>query len=108
MLCVRPGVFDVLAKPFLINSELMSDDLPTFERPRKAISGRLSSTQCRFSKALFTKSAEIIFIGSFDARRDAGRCSIIRPQHGRLKFYLAARGQSEIEHLIYIFDSMYG
>jgi hypothetical protein len=40
----------------------MSDDLPTFDLPRKAISGRTSVTQPRLSKALVTKSADVIFM----------------------------------------------
>src|SRR5690606_19097714 len=34
----RPGVLDVRASPFLPTSALISDDLPTLERPAKAIS----------------------------------------------------------------------
>src|SRR5690606_6557460 len=37
--CVRPGVFDVRARPLWPVSALMSDDFPTLERPAKAISG---------------------------------------------------------------------
>src|SRR5687768_5315655 len=62
MLCVRPGVLEVRANPFLRSNELMSEDLPTFERPKKAISGLPSVTQCRFSNALLTNSAEMILI----------------------------------------------
>ena len=36
---MRPGVFDVRASPLRPTSALISDDLPTFERPAKAISG---------------------------------------------------------------------
>ena len=36
---VRPGVFDVRARPERPVSALMSEDLPTFERPAKATSG---------------------------------------------------------------------
>jgi hypothetical protein len=39
MSCVLPGVCDVLANPFFAVSILMSDDLPTFDRPIKAYSG---------------------------------------------------------------------
>ena len=35
---MRPGVFDVLANPFWPTSALIKDDLPTLERPAKAIS----------------------------------------------------------------------
>ena len=38
MSCVRPGVFDTLASCLRLASALMSDDLPTFERPTKATS----------------------------------------------------------------------
>ena len=37
--CVRPGVCDVRARLVRPVSALMSEDLPTFERPAKAISG---------------------------------------------------------------------
>src|SRR4029079_2999011 len=40
----------------------MQQDLPTFDRPKKAISGRPSSVQCIFSYALLTNSAVKIFI----------------------------------------------
>ena len=36
---LRSGVFDVRASPFLPTSALIRDDLPTLERPAKAISG---------------------------------------------------------------------
>ena len=37
--CVRPGVCEVRARPLRPVSALISEDLPTFERPAKAISG---------------------------------------------------------------------
>ena len=37
--CVRPGVCEVRASPVRLVSALMSEDLPTLERPAKAISG---------------------------------------------------------------------
>ena len=41
MVRVRPGVFEVTASFFLLwLSELSADDLPTLDRPAKAISGR--------------------------------------------------------------------
>src|SRR3954468_20842873 len=39
MVCVRPGVLLVRAKPLRPSSALMALDLPTLERPAKAISG---------------------------------------------------------------------
>ena len=61
MLWVRPGVFDVRASPFRSSSELISDDLPTFDLPRNAISGRSSAGQCAREKALLINSADVIF-----------------------------------------------
>jgi hypothetical protein len=40
--CVRPGVELVLANPLTPSRLLIKLDLPTFERPAKTISGRLS------------------------------------------------------------------
>lgn len=37
-------------------------DFPTFERPRKAISGKPSVVQCDLLKALLTNSADVIFM----------------------------------------------
>jgi len=37
--CVRPGVLEVRASALRLVSALMSEDLPTLERPAKAISG---------------------------------------------------------------------
>lgn len=67
MLCVLPGVFDVRAKPFRCSKELMSEDFPTFERPRNAISGKPSVVQCSSEKALLMNSAEVIFINFIDS-----------------------------------------
>ena len=73
MLCVRPGVFDVLAKLFLCNKELISDDFPTLERPKNAISRLPSVGHCPARNALFTNSAEVIFT-LFNRRRNV-RCA---------------------------------
>src|SRR5262245_7869970 len=40
--CVRPGVLEVRAKAFWPTRALISDDLPTLERPAKAISTPLA------------------------------------------------------------------
>src|SRR5208337_320874 len=45
MLRVRPGVLLVRAS-FLPTSELITLDFPTFDRPRKAISGRVGEGKC--------------------------------------------------------------
>src|SRR5215213_1418127 len=64
MLCVLPGVLEVRANPFLCKSELMSEDLPTFERPRKEISGLPSVVQCSLANELLINSDDKIFITS--------------------------------------------
>ena len=43
---VRPGVFDTRASCFWLASALMSDDLPTLERPTNATSTSLSGSWC--------------------------------------------------------------
>ena len=45
MRSVLPGVAEVLARPLWLQSMLMRLDLPTFERPMKAYSGRKSLGQ---------------------------------------------------------------
>ena len=62
MLCVLPGVFEVRARPLRWSSEFISEDFPTLDRPRKEISGRPSVVQCSLANALFTNSADKIFI----------------------------------------------
>ena len=49
----RPGVFDVRARDTRPVIALISDDLPTFERPANATSGRSSAGRplCRWVKA---------------------------------------------------------
>src|SRR5207249_6721849 len=59
---VRPGVPDVRARPRTLNKELIRLDLPTFDRPRKAISGLFSRGQSASLKPLFTNSALLILI----------------------------------------------
>ena len=54
MVWVRPGVLLVFAI-LLPTSELIRLDLPTFERPRKAISGAPGGGNCRGSAAEVTK-----------------------------------------------------
>src|SRR5580698_249970 len=54
MVCVRPGVLLVLAI-LLPTSALIRLDLPTLERPTKAISGAPGGGNCRGSAAEVTK-----------------------------------------------------
>src|SRR2546425_11092066 len=60
--CVRPGVDDVRARPRTPSRELIKLDFPTFERPRKAISGLQSPGQSVSSNALLMNSALVTFI----------------------------------------------
>src|SRR5258705_8692301 len=59
---VLPGVEDVRARPCTANKELIRLDLPTFDRPRNAISGLASNGQSSSLKALLTNSALVTFI----------------------------------------------
>src|SRR6185503_13659062 len=54
---VRPGVDEVRARPCTRSRELMRLDLPTFERPRKAISNLESRGQSSSLNALLRNSA---------------------------------------------------
>src|SRR5512137_216489 len=64
--CVLPGVALVLTRLFRFRNALIREDLPTFERPEKAIWGRSSSGNCFGPAALVTNSAERIFMGISD------------------------------------------
>ncbi len=62
MSCVFPGVPDVLARPFLEVSILMSEDFPTLERPIKANSGLPSVGHLETSVLEMLNSADLICI----------------------------------------------
>src|SRR5215831_9429603 len=59
---VRPGVEDVRANPFVASNELITLDLPTFDRPMKAISGWLFFGHSFSLKALLRNSALVTFM----------------------------------------------
>ena len=59
---VRPGVEDVRARPRTESRELIKLDLPTLERPKKAISGLESRGQSSSLKALLRNSVLTTFI----------------------------------------------
>ena len=63
MSIVLPGVDEVFANEPLPVSILMSDDLPTFERPIKAYSGLSPAGHLRTSLLLISNSALLIIIG---------------------------------------------
>src|ERR1044072_4054169 len=83
--CVFPGVPDTFASALRPASALTSDDLPTFERPDRAISGLASGGHSLTLPALSTNSSESIFTRTL--RRAAYRNAV---QAGRC----AARGDS--------------
>src|SRR6185436_7789984 len=58
--CVRPGVELVRAKPRELVRALSKLDLPMFERPQNAISGRRSWGKSSGCFALLTNRAELI------------------------------------------------
>src|SRR5215475_10775843 len=59
--CVRPGVELVRARPFTPSRLLIRLDLPTFERPAKTTSGRLSFGNDSGVRAAATNFALVIF-----------------------------------------------
>ncbi len=64
MSCVFPGRPDVLAKFFRSINILIKEDLPTFDLPIKAYSGKGSFGHLVTSVLLITKSADFMFIES--------------------------------------------
>src|SRR5664279_4502600 len=74
MLRVRPGVLLVRAS-FVPTSELIRLDLPTLERPRKAISGTPAGGKCLRSLAESMKRAKIRIQTVSSERAEDGKCS---------------------------------
>jgi len=60
--CVFPGVPEILASLFRLHNMLMSELLPTFDRPINAYSGMLGSGSLFTSVLLITNAAEVISI----------------------------------------------
>src|ERR1700688_2744957 len=68
IVCVLPGDELVRANPCVLVSVFNKLDLPMFDRPQKAISGRWSRGNSSGRVALLTNRAELIFtIGSREA-----------------------------------------
>jgi len=67
MVCVLPGLADILASLFLLHSVLISVDLPTFDLPMNAYSGLLAGGQSFTDVLLLINDAErmIIFLFQF-------------------------------------------
>src|SRR5713226_5440210 len=61
MLRVRPGV-ELVRASFASTRELMTLDLPTLERPRKAISGSVGTGKCETSVAAAMNRARILML----------------------------------------------
>lgn len=59
---VLPGVEEMCAKDLLPESVFIREDLPTFERPIKANSGRVSFGLSAIEVQLATNFAWVIFI----------------------------------------------
>src|SRR4030088_1975747 len=66
---VRPGV-ELVRASFAPTSALITLDLPTLERPRKAISGRLGAGKCDTSVAAARNRARILMSQCAMSRRD--------------------------------------
>jgi len=62
IICVLPGVLDVLASFDWLVSIFISDDLPTFDRPIKAYSGLSGLGHLSTSGLLITYVAFVISI----------------------------------------------
>jgi hypothetical protein len=60
--CVLPGVFEVFARLFWPVSILISDDLPTLDRPMNAYSGMSGLGQRSIFGLLTTNVADFISI----------------------------------------------
>ena len=61
-ICVLPGTELVFASPLRFSRELIRLDLPTLDLPAKATSGNKGGGNLREETALWTKSADTIFI----------------------------------------------
>src|SRR5579863_2302469 len=72
MVCVRPGVLLVRAT-LLPRRQLMRLDLPTLERPTKAISGALGGGNCPGSTAEVTKRVNTFMPSLCDAGEESAR-----------------------------------
>src|SRR3954469_351704 len=90
MSLVLPGVAAALARSLWPVRRLMSEDLPTLDRPMSANSGRLQFGQPRMLAALVSNSAERIFMPR--RRRRPGReAKAKRPGRGERKKAASAK-----------------
>ena len=64
MVAVLPGVWDTFASPLRLNSLFRSDDLPTFDRPANAISGRVEAGSCDDVPNDRSKTTLLMFMGA--------------------------------------------
>src|SRR5271166_3412467 len=116
MVWVRPGVLLVLAI-LVATSALIKLDLPTLERPRKAISGAPGGGNCFGSTAAVTKrvstfmqSVTVPFANRFRRRLLVRRGRLIRRwRQGRdpwrlIRYFRQGTLQSKCEHFIHGVD----
>src|SRR5579863_6665344 len=96
--CVRPGVLDVRASARRPVSALISDDLPTLERPAKAISGPAIGGSDSGELA-----AEAKFQSPAKSRRPASISALEKPSIRPADFivtplsrHAAARGRNQV------------
>jgi hypothetical protein len=80
ILTIGLGVLLTLANFFRCSSELISDDLPTLERPTNAISGKRSAGNCSGDTELLINSALSSFI--LFAGHDNAGCAPPSAMHG--------------------------
>lgn len=92
---VRPGVFDVRASLATPVSRLMSDDLPTFERPANAISASVGAGKPAGWLAEMTNVEDL---GLVDAIVRCGACSDSVSAQCRMRSYavLASNGARRV------------
>src|SRR5476649_2717381 len=76
---VFPGVTETLASSRRSASKLISDDLPTLDRPMKANSGSGDFGHDFRSGALTLKTADLIFINGWEARKQPHRQPAVKP-----------------------------
>ena len=81
----------VFTRRFRLSSVLIREDFPTFERPEKAISGRVAGGYCDESAALVTKLVEVIIIPNH-LRKSPG--SLVKSPYCSLNDHLSQNAQS--------------
>src|SRR6266853_38048 len=95
LLRVRPGV-ELVRASFVPTSALITLDLPTLERPRKATSGRLGAGKCDTSVAAARNRARILMSQCAMSRaRLASRAKVARERRSERRAGREKRGPKE-------------